>query len=101
MNIVDETHGLNIELEDWKGAEARLWDFTASHNRLVYKLTKSSAGRKVYGYLVFAGCEEISTPTDTDLAEVEHFNIDSHLKCFRSGKISIVHEWWSLQQSEP
>ncbi len=101
MKIITETENLIVQLAEWKGEEAQLWRFTCSHNFLIYRLTKGGLGNTKEAFLCFAGCEEITTPTVTIIGEVEHFDIDEDLKCFRSGKVSIIHEWWSFQDAEP
>ena len=101
MKIITETENLVVQLADWKGEAAQLWSFTCSHDFLIYRLTKGGMGNLKKTFLCFAGCEEISTPTATTIENVEHFAIDKDMKCFRSGKFAIIHEWWSLQDTEP
>jgi hypothetical protein len=42
-------------------ARLRLWNFSPSHDRLAYEIVPQSGGRPEK-YLIFIGCEEISTP---------------------------------------
>lgn len=52
-------------LHHFHGGKARLWHFTASHDRLVIRLT--SFDKKLVKYLLFFGCNEISLPVLCDI----------------------------------
>ena len=54
-------HEVQKKLSDFRGGSARLWHFTASHDRLAIALT--AKGADVPCYLVLLGCTSVRLPT--------------------------------------
>lgn len=70
-------------------ARLRLWNFSPSHNRLAFEIVPKSGG-KPEKYLIFIGCDEISTPVFCAIREPRIIELGSdNFRFSDSGLIDI------------
>ena len=62
-------------------ARLRLWNFSPSHDRLAFEIVPQLGG-KPEKYLIFIGCEEISTPVFCGIKAPKIVKIESELYRF-------------------
>lgn len=68
----------------------RLWNFSPSHNRLAFEIVPQSGGNPEE-YLIFIGCEEITTPVFCGIQNPTIGKVGADLyRFFDSGVISIT-----------
>jgi hypothetical protein len=73
------------------GKRLRLWNFSPSHNRLAYEVVPQSTGNNPEKYLIFIGCEEISTPVFCGIKNPTIGKVGTDLyRFFDSGVINIT-----------
>ena len=64
----------------------RLWSFSPSHDRLAFEIVPQSGG-KPERYLIFIGCEKISTPVFCQIKEPTIAKIESDLYRFSDSTV--------------
>ncbi len=85
INMLEELQQI---LNTFDGGAARLWHFTASHNRLALRL-KASANEDVV-YVLFLLCSEISLPVKWKISQPEIKIIGKDKYQFKDEKARIV-----------
>ena len=71
-------------------ARLRLWNFSPSHDRLAFEIVPP-AGGSPERYLIFVGCEKISTPVFCGIKEPKIVKIEPDLYRFSdSGVVDIT-----------
>ena len=56
-------------LAEWRGAQAKIWIFHVTHNRLAISLSRKGELEAIY--IVAVGCEHISGPFCWESAEID------------------------------
>jgi hypothetical protein len=67
-------------------ARLRLWNFSPSHDRLAFEIVPQLGG-KPEKYLIFIGCEEISTPVFCGIKTPKIVKIESDLYRFSDSAV--------------
>ena len=77
----------NLDLADYIGGTARLWDFSPSHDRFAVRIESPSGETR---FLILSGCNEISAPIFWRLMRPEIRKIDDPWLEFRDATVHIV-----------
>ncbi len=82
-------------LNKFDGGKARLWHFTASHDRLVIRL--KSLKKEDVVYILFFGCNEISLPVLWDIHRPEVNKISEHEYQFSDKRARVLFSECQIQ----
>lgn len=68
MKTLVETKNHESVLAQWRGAQAKIWLFHVTHNRMAIMLSRKDQSEVIY--IVAVACEHISGPLSWNLADV-------------------------------
>ena len=82
----EDVDAINSLLHGCGGWDARLWDFAATHDRLVIELWNRVSGDR--RYLLLLGCSHLSVPTGWKLQNAMVIR-DENSYVFRDGEVAV------------
>lgn len=76
-------------LEEWRGADVRIWSFRNADDRLVLQLDRGETSQPRYGVLIFFGCKFLDVTSCANLGAVKLEGLDDSYTRFQSGHLRV------------